>query len=198
MQSVENQTYKNWELIIVNDDKRRGGSWALNQGIDASKGRYIAILDDDDEWINPDKMKNQVEFLDDHPDYIAVGSGLQKGQGPEIKINLIGTPFAHVSMMFRKGIKYDEILKRAKDLEFMIRLSKLGKLAVIEGCEVKFQDSSLEKKIDDCHWHRKVILMHKEFPRWYLTYSRLCLRELKLRYYEILNKARSLIGNTGK
>lgn len=186
------------ELIIVEDKARKGGSWALNQGIDASKGIYIAILDDDDEWVNPDKLKNQVKFLDEHPDYIAVGSGPQKGQGQEIKVNLIGTPFAHVSMMFRKGLKYDETLLRAKDLEFIIRLSKLGKLAVLPGCEVKFQDSTLEKKIDDCHWHRKVVLMHREFPTWFKTYIKLWQREMKLRRYILTNALRKIIGESAK
>ena len=198
MQSVEAQTYKNWDLIIVDDRERRGGAWALNQGIEMTTGIYIAILDDDDEWNDNTKLAKQVKFLDDHPDYIAVGTNPQKGQGVPIRVNLLGTPFAHVSIMFRKGLKYNESLKRAKDLDFMIRLAEKGKLGVVDGCTVHFSDSTLEKKIDDCHWHRKVVLLHKEFKEWPLIYIRLCLRELKLRYYEILNKARSLIGNTGK
>lgn len=195
VQSIKDQTYKDYELIIIDDKERRGGAWALNQGIDKAQGEYIAILDDDDEWNDNSKLEKQVKFLDENLDYIACGCGPQKGQGKEIKVNLIGTPFAHVSMMFRKGLRYNEDLKRAKDLELMLRLSKLGKFGVIENCKVTFQDSSLEKKIDDCHWHRKVILLHKEFKNWYLIYLRLCLRELKLRYYKFL---KILQKNTGK
>jgi glycosyltransferase involved in cell wall biosynthesis len=181
MTSVQQQTYKDYDLIVIEDKERRGGAWALNQGIDMTTGKYIAILDDDDTWVSKDKLEKQVKFLDENPNYIACGCGPQKGQGEEIKVNLIGTPFAHISMMFRRGLKYNEDLKRGKDLDFMIRLSKLGKLGVLD-FQVSFKDSDLKTKIKDCKWHRKVCLLHKEFNNWYLIYIRLWIRELKLRY----------------
>jgi glycosyltransferase involved in cell wall biosynthesis len=183
IQSVHNQTYKDYDLIVINDDKRRGGAWALNQGIEKTTGKYIAILDDDDIWVSKDKLEKQVEFLDKNPDYIAVGT---KPQGQK-NVNLIGTPFPHSSIMFRRSIKYNENLARAKDLDFMIRLSKLGKFGIVD-CEVFIENTTdLNKKIVDCHWHRKVCLMHKEFNNWYIIYLRLWFRELKLRYYKIKN-----------
>jgi glycosyltransferase involved in cell wall biosynthesis len=189
--SVQQQTYKDYELIVIEDKERKGGSWALNQGLDRAKGEYIAILDDDDEWVSKDKLEKQVKFLDDNPDYIACGCGPQKGQGKEIKVNLIGTPFAHISIMFRDCIYYDESLKRAKDLDFMVRLSRFGKFGLVD-CEVFFKDSDLEKKIKDCYWHRRVVLLHKEFKNWPIIYTRLWLREIKLRYYKIKNGYRSI------
>jgi len=84
--SVLKQTYKNFELIIVDDgstdntenvilrenddrivflkhDTNKGGSAARNTGISHAKGKYIAFLDSDDEWC-PEKLKKQVEALD--------------------------------------------------------------------------------------------------------------------------------------
>lgn len=38
------------------------------RGIEASKGKYIALLDGDDFWISPEKLQRQAAFLDTHPD----------------------------------------------------------------------------------------------------------------------------------
>jgi glycosyltransferase involved in cell wall biosynthesis len=88
--SVLNQTYKNYEIIVVDgrdgstDNTRevvskygdsvryfcqenKGVSDARNKGILNSKGMYIAFLDSDDIW-SENKLALQVEFLDSHPD----------------------------------------------------------------------------------------------------------------------------------
>ena len=192
IKSVRDQTYKDLELIIISDiDRKLGGTRALNKGLDMAKGKYMAILDDDDEWESKDKLERQVKFLDENPDYIAVGTNPQKGQEEEIKINPKGTPFAHSSILFRRGLRYDERLPRAKDLELMLRLSNLGKLRVIKDCNISIGHScvdDLNKKIEDCYWHRKVILIHRKmFPLWLISFIRSYLREIKLKYYRNKN-----------
>ena len=42
-----------------------GGSQARNVGVRKAKGRYIALLDDDDEWM-PAKLQRQMEMADAH------------------------------------------------------------------------------------------------------------------------------------
>ncbi len=85
IRSVNQQTYQDIEIIIVDDgstdntkelvkqlkdsrmlyirsSQNRGGAAARNIGIQASRGKYIAFLDSDDEWF-PEKIYKQVQAL---------------------------------------------------------------------------------------------------------------------------------------
>lgn len=88
--SVINQTFTNWELILIDDastdktlekvqpfldthtniillknDKNRGAAITRNKGIEVATGDYIAFLDGDDIW-KPNKLEKQVAFMEDN------------------------------------------------------------------------------------------------------------------------------------
>ncbi|GEM_PF-585146 len=53
--------------IVYLHQPNSGVAAARNAGISRSSGKYIAFLDDDDEWL-PEKLKTQVEFMQSHPE----------------------------------------------------------------------------------------------------------------------------------
>ena len=92
IESIRNQTFKNWELIVINDcSKDRTGEIlenfmrlderiqvhtnevnlklpaSLNKAIALSSGKYIARMDADDISL-PDRLKKQFEFMEGNPD----------------------------------------------------------------------------------------------------------------------------------
>ncbi len=85
IRSVLTQTYKNFELIVVDDsstdrtidiikgfnddriklfinDTNRGAAFSRNLALKAAKGRFIAFLDSDDKWFE-NKTELQVDFM---------------------------------------------------------------------------------------------------------------------------------------
>ena len=85
--SIQNQTYKHWELILVDDcssdnsydiiskyikydkriryiklEKNSGAAVSRNTGIKNAKGRFIAFLDSDDIWL-PEKLEKQLKYM---------------------------------------------------------------------------------------------------------------------------------------
>ncbi|MCT2535123.1 glycosyltransferase family 2 protein [Aquibacillus koreensis] len=90
IESVKNQTYHNWEMIIIDDCSRDhtvelvrqeqandnrikliplkengGAAMARNTGMKQAKGKYIAFLDSDDLWTEK-KLEEQIAFMEDN------------------------------------------------------------------------------------------------------------------------------------
>jgi len=130
IQSVLNQTYQDFELIVVDDgstdntedvirqfqekdkriryikhDKNKGGSAARNTGIKNSKGKYIAFQDSDDEWF-PNKLEKQMKiFKKESPNLGIVYTGFYRIKDSEKKY------IPSHEIVKKEGRIYEELLK---------------------------------------------------------------------------------------
>ncbi|WP_291142712.1 glycosyltransferase [Flavobacterium sp. UBA7680] len=90
IESIINQTYKNLEIIVIDDgtpndknlllcqtfkevkyikiENSGGPAKPRNTGINLAKGKYIAFIDDDDLWL-PNKIETQVNILEQNPEF---------------------------------------------------------------------------------------------------------------------------------
>lgn len=171
IESILSQTYTDFELIVINDgstddsqsviasfqDRRirhieqanQGLRAALNTAIDLSQGDFIARMDNDDISL-PDRLRQQVEFLEAHPDHVLVGTtfayidqvGHPTGVFPALLDDnelqrevLTQSPFGHGTVMFRAAtlrqgnFRYAPEAIHIEDYEFWLRLSQVGKMA---------------------------------------------------------------------
>ena len=172
--SILGQSFKNFEFIIINDgstdgtghilakyrteDRVRivenasniGLTRSLNKAISIAEGRYIARMDADDISFT-DRLEQQVDFMESHPDMGVVGScyyeidetGKKVGEvilpadDLEIRKALFKfNPFNHGTVMIRvEALKelgsYDEKLLHAQDYELWFRI-----LSRYRGCNL--------------------------------------------------------------
>lgn len=95
--SILNQSYKNWELILIDDgstdgsgdiaksfkddrivhvsnQENHGLAWCRNQGLSLAKGEYIGFVDGDDIACK-DKLEKMVSYLNSHEDILVLSGG---------------------------------------------------------------------------------------------------------------------------
>lgn len=198
MRSVLAQTRPVKEIIVVDDgstddteqalraafgDRIRyvrqpngGVSSARNHGLRIARGRYLALLDSDDEWL-PEKNRLQVEWLDAHPDFGLVlcdvirtdanhrdfdvfrRRDLLPEDGHILKWVLLEPALAPASAMLRRSVYdtiggFDETLPTAEDLDYHLRIAARWKIGIVEASLVRAMRghdglSSLARTYDD-------------------------------------------------
>jgi len=178
IESILNQTFTDFEFIIINDgstdnsleiirsynDERikiinqsnMGLAKALNNGIKIAKGKYIARMDADDISM-PERLEIQYDFMENHPECVAVGSNAeiididgnyvftsnQAIEWERIKAQLLQTPFFHSSTMYRKSA-FEKVggypgIYRIEDTVFFNKLAKIGELRNLSNILIKYR-----------------------------------------------------------
>ena len=162
IESIINQTFTDWEFIIVNEfgyddgsaeiikkyaekdkrirfiqnNERLGLAESLNVGISTAKGEYIARVDDDDPSY-PMRFEKQVDFMDKNPDVSICGT-LQRSVSPN------GT---HV--------------------EYVPCNSEELKAGLLFGCEISHCSVMLRKKdFDNNNWQYDNTYLGEDFELW--------------------------------
>lgn len=127
LDSIIDQTYKNWEVIVVDDcstdntaevvkeymkkdervkyhklDKNSGAAVARNTAVELARGKYMAFLDSDDVWF-PEKLSKQISFMEENNYLFTCTSYTKIDEEGKYLNRTIGV---------RKQSKYDDILKK--------------------------------------------------------------------------------------
>ena len=91
----------------------------MNRGLQECRGKYVAILDQDDQWIHADKLSQQVDFLETHTEYGIVGTQREIALEEQKKIRFSrlpasdqeireyisrGCPFVHSTILCPKQV----------------------------------------------------------------------------------------------
>lgn len=141
--SVLQQTYQDLEIVVVDNNSTDGTPQALikrygeqirvlayphsrlvggsrNTGIRASRGKYIAFLDDDDQWL-PCKLQYQVSYLDEHADVdllcgatmVMLDDGsVDENQALSKQFQIQPGPLSFETVFYRCPINMDTVLVR--------------------------------------------------------------------------------------
>ena len=190
--SITDQSFADWELVVVDDastdgslsvlqdwsrrdprirvipnQQNKGQTPCLNQGLRLCQGTWIARQDADD-LSHPRRLELQLEYLQNHPETVLLGTQgvLINERGRRIGLLDIPcdaagilwaasflNPFLHTSVIFRRDVVvaefggYDERFRIAQDYDLWMRLAAIYPTANLKARLVSYRHlgSSLSK-----------------------------------------------------
>jgi glycosyltransferase involved in cell wall biosynthesis len=170
VQSVLAQTFQDFEIIIVNDastdstsiylqtliqtyphiqvitnQQSAGGSVSRNSGIAASRGEWIAFLDDDDVWL-PEKLARQLTALSLAPQAVACSANFRVNYPLGLKKNITTPQSITLEQLLKANVMggasvcickaellkslggFDAKLRSAQDWDLWVKLRDAGEI----------------------------------------------------------------------
>lgn len=132
------------KFIIIQNEGNKKLPYSLNHCLEYVNTELVARMDADD-WSLPDRFEKQVVFLQEHPEYDLVGTGIKVSTGnkilttivqptiPEPKDMLHCNCFSHATIMTYKrvydtleGYSLDSSVERCEDLDLWSRFFTAG------------------------------------------------------------------------
>ncbi|KAB2904623.1 MAG: glycosyltransferase [Anaerolineae bacterium] len=172
VESILRQTMTDFEFIIINDasadqtseilhqfndprlrivdlEKNEGQTACLNRGLKMATAPFVARQDADDRS-KPNRLAEQVAFLESNPDYLLLGTAGELIDDRDIITGIDRKPvtdqevravfaghdncFFHGSVMFRREVLdkiglYREGFRNSQDYDMWLRIAEIGKVA---------------------------------------------------------------------
>jgi glycosyltransferase involved in cell wall biosynthesis len=202
LSSVQNQSFPNWHCWIAEDGETQEkfevvkpflkddrfkylpGEHAgfpatpRNRAIRNGKGKYVAILDDDDLWL-PKKLERQVEFLESHPNCTLLGCNA---------LRWTGTGKWDNSPLYFKNYKEGKMNYQAMFRQnYIVHSSAILQRTALE--QAGLYNETLNPPIGEDYdlWLRVGALGEI----WVLAEPYLVFRETPLTYYQTLNRSQN-------
>ncbi len=227
------QTFTDYEILVIDDasedktgeivkgyiekdarikysrnEQNLGIARSRNKGLKLAKGKYIAPLDSDDFWMDLNKLKKQVEFLDANPDYALLGGGIMHidSQSKPIKkvlfpvydsvirnIILQYNPFAQSTLLFRKEVAlecggYSTDYKICDDYDLWLKIGTKHKFTnipqILSGYRIHGGNITHTKRLTTAREILEIVKVYaKQYKRPYVgiikAYIRILLSYLK-------------------
>jgi glycosyltransferase involved in cell wall biosynthesis len=158
------------------------------------RGRYVALLDGDDYWLDPEKLQQQSDFLDGHSRYSAiahnsvrldqdtgeilptcmartVGNLTEKAKDIRLEDSIVKRPFQTSSICLRRDLidplpAWFESLP-AGDVGLFLMLANRGPIRFLPDCKAVYR----------VHSHSVMQQLSNEFPHWMAVNWTIALRE---------------------
>lgn len=164
-------------LTVIRHDENKGVSAARNTAIEKSSGEYLALLDDDDRWLE-DKIQKQIDFLEKQPNSVKgcyTGSIVESERGDKeviprrysdlkyqiLMMNARGA-FGSTLVLSKDVVKdigiFKESMERNEDWELILR--------ALDRCDIKpIKQALIVRNADskDVHPEKSVDIKNKFF-----------------------------------